>query len=293
MEYIADVKIDLAQWGTLFLALGIAGCTSTKPGGVQSSETVKPAVINDRAIIGQMTREATRMMNFNETVSMESLIEQLKKEPRAELGLPVGKGGRAEEVQKAIAVVGGVYKCKRCTRWHVAPASGFLIAEDLLVTNYHVVNQPERSALAVRLFDGRVFMVESVVVASERYDLAVVRIPNTGITPVALGQAAPVGAKVDLISHPNQNFYTLSEGRVARYFMTQRDKKTVPAMAITADFGRGSSGAPVLNEAGEVVGIAASTESLYYTEDDGDQKNLQMVFKNCVPVSQLRELIGG
>lgn len=233
------------------------------------------------------------MMDSDETVSMESLIEQLKKEPRAKLGLPEGKGGRAEDVQKAIAVVGGVYKCKRCTRWHVAPASGFLIAEDLLVTNYHVVNQPERSTLAVRLFDGRVFMVESVVVASERYDLAVVRIPNTGITPVALGQAAPVGAKVDLISHPNQNFYTLSEGRVARYFMTQRDKKTVPAMAITADFGRGSSGAPVLNEAGEVVGIAASTESLYYTEDDGDQKNLQMVFKNCVPVSQLRELIGG
>ena len=293
MVYIAAVKIDLAQWGSLFLALGVAGCTSTKPGGVQSSDAAKPAVINDRAIIGQMTREATRMMDSDETVSMESLIEQLKKEPRAKLGLPEGKGGRAEDVQKAIAVVGGVYKCKRCTRWHVAPASGFLIAEDLLVTNYHVVNQPERSALAVRLFDGRVFMVESVVVASERYDLAVVRIPNTGITPVALGQAAPVGAKVDLISHPNQNFYTLSEGRVARYFMTQRDKKTVPAMAITADFGRGSSGAPVLNEAGEVVGIAASTESLYYTEDDGDQKNLQMVFKNCVPVSQLRELIGG
>jgi len=293
MAYNADVKMNLAQWGSLFFALGVAGCTSMKPGGVQSSDVSKPAVINDRAIIGQMTREATRMMDSDDPVSMESLIEQLKKEPRAKLGLPAGKGGRAEEVQKAIAVVGGVYKCKRCTRWHVAPASGFLIAEDLLVTNYHVVNQPERSALAVRLFDGRVFMVESVVVSSERYDLAVVRIPNTGITPVALGQAAPVGAKVDLISHPNQNFYTLSEGRVARYFMTQRDKKTVPAMAITADFGRGSSGAPVLNEAGEVVGIAASTESLYYTEDDGDQKNLQMVFKNCVPVSQLRELIGG
>ena len=225
------------------------------------------------------------MMDSDEAVSMESLIEQLKKEPRAKLVLPAGKGGRAEEVQKAIAVVGGVYKCKRCT-------SGFLIAEDLVVTNYHVVDQPERSGLAVRLFDGRVFMVEAVVAASERFDLAVVRIPKTGVTPVALGQAAPVGAKVDLISHPNQKFYTLSEGRVARYFMTQRDRKTVPAMAITADFGRGSSGAPVLNEAGEVVGIAASTESLYYTENDDDQKNLQMVFKNCVPVSQLREIIG-
>ena len=286
------MKVDLAQWGGLVLALCVAGCVSTKPSAVQSGGERKPVVINDRAIIGQMTREATRMMDSDEPVSMESLIEQLKKEPKAKLVLPAGKGGRAEEVQKAIAVVGGVYKCKRCTRWHVAPASGFLIAEDLVVTSYHVVDQPERSGLAVRLFDGRVFMVEAVVAASERVDLAVVRIPKTGVTPVALGQAAPVGAKVDLISHPNQKFYTLSEGRVARYFMTQRDRKTVPAMAITADFGRGSSGAPVLNEAGEVVGIAASTESLYYTENDDDQKNLQMVFKNCVPVSQLREIIG-
>ena len=284
--------MDLAKLCCVVAAMVAVGCMSTKQTTIKENRHAKPAVINDRAIIGQMTREATRMMDSDEAVSMESLIEQLKKEPRAKLVLPAGKGGRAEEVQKAIAVVGGVYKCKSCTRWHVAPASGFLIAEDLVVTNYHVVNQPERSALAVRLFDGRVFMVESVVVASERYDLAVVRIPNTGITPVTLGQAAPVGAKVDLISHPNQKFYTLSEGRVARYFMTQRDRKTVPAMAITADFGRGSSGAPVLNEAGEVVGIAASTESLYYTENDDDQKNLQMVFKNCVPVSQLKEIIG-
>ena len=286
------MKVDLAQWGGLVLALCVAGCASTKSSGGNSKTEAKPAVINDRAIIGQMTREATRMMDSDEAVSMESLIEQLKKEPRAKLVLPAGKGGRAEEVQKAIAVVGGVYKCKRCTRWHVAPASGFLIAEDLVVTSYHVVDQPERSGLAVRLFDGRVFMVEAVVAASERFDLAVVRIPKTGVTPVALGQAAPVGAKVDLISHPNQRFYTLTEGRVARYFMMQRGKKPVSAMSITADFGRGSSGGPVFNETGEVVGIAASTESLYYTEKDGEQKNLQMVFKHCVPVSQLREIIG-
>ena len=292
MTYIAAVKMDLAQWCSLFLALGVAGCTSMKPGAVRSTGGTKPAVINDRAIIGQMTREATRMMDSDDPVSMESLIEQLKKEPRVSLNLTGRKGARTEDAQKAIAVVGGVYKCKSCTRWHVAPASGFLIAEDMVVTNYHVVNQPERSSLAVRLFDGRVFMVEAVVAASERFDLAVLRIPKTGVKPVALGQAAPVGAKVDLISHPNQRFYTLTEGRIARYFMMQRDRKQVSAMSITADFGRGSSGGPVFNETGEVVGIAASTESLYYTEKDGEQKNLQMVFKHCVPVSQLRELIG-
>ena len=156
-----------------------------------------------------------------------------------------------------------------------------------------MVDQPERSSLAVRSFDGRVFMVEDVIAASERFDLAVLRVPKTGIKPISLGQAAPVGAKVDLISHPNRKFYTLSEGRVARYFITQRNRKSVPAMTITADFGKGSSGAPVLDKLGQVVGIAASTESLYYTEKEGVQKNLQMVFNNCVPVSQLRELIGG
>lgn len=275
------------------MALSLAGCASTQPSGGNSKTTAKTAVIDDRAIIGRMTREASRMMDSGKPVSMESLIGQLKKEPSVSIRLPDGQRGQLKHKREAVVVVGGVYKCDRCTRWHVAPASGFLIADDLVVTNYHVVNQPERAALAVRLFDGRVFMVESVVAASERYDLAVLRVPETGVSPVTLGQAAPVGAKVSLFSHPNQHFYTLSEGRVARYFMTQRNRRRVPAMSITADFGRGSSGAPVLNESGQVVGIVTSTESLYYTDKDGEQKNLQMVFKNCVPVSQLRELIGG
>lgn len=271
----------------------LSGCASTSSTVAPKSNGSTPAVINDRAIIGQMTAEATKLMDSDSVVEMKTLIEKLKTEPKVDLNLPEASLAKVAEAQKAVAVVGGVYKCNKCTRWHVAPASGFLIADDLVVTNYHVVNNPERSGLAVRFFDGRVFMVEDVVAASERYDLAVLRVPKTGIKPIALGQAAPVGAKVDLISHPNHKFYTLSEGRVARYFVTQRNRKPVPAMAITADFGKGSSGAPVLNENGQVVGVAASTESLYYTEKDGVQKNLQMVFKNCVPVSQLRELIGG
>ena len=277
------------------IALGVllSGCASTSSVIKPSSVSAQSVVINDRAIIAQMTAKATKMMDSDSVIEMEELIEKLVKQPKADIKLPKTKPSNVEEARKAVAVVGGVYKCNKCTRWHVAPASGFLIAEDLVVTNYHVVNNPERSSMAVRFFDGRVFMVEDVVASSERYDLAVLRVPKTGIKPIALGPEAPVGSKVDMISHPNQNFYTLSEGRVARYFVTKRNRKSVPAMAITADFGKGSSGAPVLNENGQVVGVAASTESLYYTEKDGVQKNLQMVFKNCVPVSQLRELIGG
>ena len=288
------MKVNLINCFIL-AALGafLAGCTVTPSAISPKSNENVPAVINDRAIVGQMTARATTMMDSDSVVGMKTLINKLKTEPKIKLNLPKPNLSTPGEAQKAIAVVGGVYKCKRCPRWHVAPASGFFIAEDLLVTNYHVVDQPDRDGLVVRLFDGRFFMVEDVVAASERFDLAVLRVPKTGLKPISLGQAAPVGAKVDLISHPNQKFYTLSEGRVARYFITQRNRKAVSAMAITADFGKGSSGAPVLDDSGQVVGIAASTESLYYTEKDGVQKNLQMVFKNCVPVSQLRELIGG
>ena len=285
--------INLNLFSVVIAGLMLGGCASTPDEEASAPSQPEPAVINDRQIVGQMTAKVTEMMDSGSVVEMKTLIDKLKKEPKAKLQLSDAGVASVDEAQKAVVVVGGIYKCDRCPDWHVAPASGFLIAENLVVTNYHVVDNPERSGLAVRLFDGRMFMVDDVVASSRRYDLAVLRLPKTGIKPIALGLSAPVGAKVDLISHPNRKFYTLSEGRVARYFVIQRNRRPVSAMAITADFGKGSSGAPVLNEDGQVVGIAASTESLYYTENEGIQKNLQMVFKNCVPVSQLRELIEG
>ena len=285
--------INLNLFSVVIAGLMLGGCASTPDEEASAPIQPEPAVINDRQIVGQMTAKVTEMMDSGSVVEMKTLIDKLKKEPKAKLQLSDAGVASVDEAQKAVVVVGGIYKCDRCPDWHVAPASGFLIAENLVVTNYHVVDNPERSGLAVRLFDGRMFVVDDVVASSRRYDLAVLRLPKTGIKPIALGLSAPVGAKVDLISHPNRKFYTLSEGRVARYFVIQRNRRPVSAMAITADFGKGSSGAPVLNEDGQVVGIAASTESLYYTENEGIQKNLQMVFKNCVPVSQLRELIEG
>ncbi|MDG1892697.1 MAG: trypsin-like peptidase domain-containing protein [Verrucomicrobiota bacterium] len=271
----------------------LAGCATSPSGGSSQSVVPEPVVIDDRSIFLKMTSEASQMMDSDVMVDMDTLRAQLEKQPSIHLDLPEPTPLDPEDARKAITVVGGVYKCNRCTRWHVAPATGFLIAEDMVVTNYHVVDRPDHAGLVVRLFDGRVLGVQEVLAASESFDLALLRIPKTGIQPLTLGLPAPVGAKVDLISHPNQRFYTLSEGKVSRYFLRKHKDTPVPTMSITADFGRGSSGAPVLDPSGHVVGIAVSTESLYYNQKDGEQKNLQMVFKNCVPVAQLRRLIGG
>jgi S1-C subfamily serine protease len=62
-------------------------------------------------------------------------------------------------------------------------------------------------------------------------------------------------------------------------------------MAITADYAKGSSGGPVLNARGEVVGMVSSTNSIYYTREKGQNQNLQMVIKSCVPVGAISKLL--
>ena len=43
----------------------------------------EPAVIDDRQIVQQMTAKVTEMMDSGSVVEMKSLIEKLKKEPKA------------------------------------------------------------------------------------------------------------------------------------------------------------------------------------------------------------------
>ena len=67
-------------------------------------------------------------------------------------------------------------------------------------------------------------------------------------------------------------------------------------MSITADYAKGSSGGPVVDDAGHVVGMVSTTESIYYGSRANDPKDpkgpLQMVVKNCVPVEAIRHLAG-
>ena len=60
---------------------------------------------------------------------------------------------------------------------------------------------------------------------------------------------------------------------------------------ITADFAKGSSGCPVLDESGNAVGVVNNTESIYY-EDDGKRRqlDLQMVVRNVTPGWVVRKM---
>jgi len=134
--------------------------------------------------------------------------------------------------------------------------SGFLIRQDgYLITNEHVVEGAD--FIQVKLADGRRF-AGKLVGRDERVDLALVKIEATGLPVAALGDSnrLRVGEFVLALGHPFGLEQTVSFGIVSR--------KGAPLQVATPGFdfiqtdaavNPGNSGGPLVNMAGEVVGI--------------------------------------
>jgi S1-C subfamily serine protease len=176
-----------------------------------------------------------------------------------------------ETVTPAIVVVGSVFKCDRCKDWHLGQtASGWILSADgLVVTNHHVLDRPGGNHYGVMTSDGQVYAVTGVVAADPVGDAAVLQIDARGrrLPTLAVGPPAACGDPVTIISHPKGRFYCLTTGVVSRYHRQRQPASPAPGpravwMSVTADYAVGSSGGPVLNAAGEVVGMVSRTVSV-------------------------------
>ena len=81
----------------------------------------------------------------------------------------------------------------------------------------------------------------------------------------------------------------MTSGDISRYYLSRNTRS--PRVAITADYAKGSSGAPVIDSKGSVVGVVSSTNSIFYNKVKGQDQNLQMVIKSCIPVGAIKSLI--
>ncbi len=147
-----------------------------------------------------------------------------------------------------------------------ATGSGFVINKDgTILTNYHVVENAVK--VNVSFEHGKVVQAK-VIGKDPSNDLAVLRIPTEGLTlhPLALGDSskAQVGDPVLAIGNPFGLDRTLTTGVVSalQRQITSPNGFTIDNVLQTdAPINPGNSGGPLLNAAGEVIGINSQIET--------------------------------
>ena len=256
-----------------------------------------PVVINAAKLMAAFEKGVGGFTEDDELPTADELAEAVKEAPGAVKQAVSPVEISAEDPVEAVYMIGGVYKCVKCDRWHPGGlATAWALSSDgVMVTNYHVFEKAKGGAMGVCGRDGKTYPVMEILAADQAADMALFRVKAEGLPALAMGEPAAVGSRVQVISHPNRRFFMQTFGDVARYHLRpgRRDRGSSTWMSITADYAKGSSGGPVLNPERKVVGMVASTQSIYYESDNGQPKGaLQMVVKNCVPVSAIATMLG-
>ncbi len=131
--------------------------------------------------------------------------------------------------------------------------TGFFVARDgRLATNLHVINGTVKADVVMH--DGTKYPVSRVVAIDEAHNLAIVSIERPNDVRLVLGDSDKVSAgdPVFAIGNPLGADYTISDGLISA--VRQLDQTTV--LQISAPISQGSSGGPLLNHYGEVIGVA-------------------------------------
>src|SRR6266550_1344579 len=132
--------------------------------------------------------------------------------------------------------------------------SGFFIDADRVVTNRHVIENAYRAE--VHSFNGYVYPVKGVVAVDAEGDIAVLRVeaPAGQVRSLSLDRTSPQeGESVVVIGNPFGLEGSVTNGIVSAV----RDIPTFGRIIqITAPISPGSSGSPVVNMQGQVLGVA-------------------------------------
>jgi hypothetical protein len=120
-------------------------------------------------------------------------------------------------------------------------------------------------------------MIEGVTAIDKTNDLALLKVTMSGIKPLPLGNSSDVkiGETVYVAGNPKRLEGTFSDGIIS----SRRGPDTKERLQMTAPISPGSSGGPVLNSKGEVIGVS------YMTIASGQNLNF------AIPSRYLRELL--
>jgi hypothetical protein len=153
--------------------------------------------------------------------------------------------------------------------------SGFFIDSNIIVTNYHVIEGANMAEVLLNNSDKKYFVIGYLAV-DKINDLVLLQIEykNNGFITMADNMPQP-GIKVYAIGSPVGLTKTISDGLISGI----RNFGTKKLLQITAPISHGSSGCPIINEHGKLVGVAVSGIS--------EASNIGF----CIPVSFIKTLL--
>lgn len=160
----------------------------------------------------------------------------------------------------------------------LATGTGFALDANTLVTNRHVVEHSR--SLEVSTYDGRV--IDATAVSSTTVaDIAIVSVEDSlgGGFPIRAQEDPEEGDVITVVGYPSGGRLTTVSGVVLGPTSDPLEGSVGRVFATSAQVERGSSGSPVLNEAGEVVGV------IYAKATDTSNQSF------IVPVSTLNTLL--
>ena len=153
--------------------------------------------------------------------------------------------------------------------------SGFFVKENVIATNYHVI-KGKTTASCFTANPKQSYLIEGCLGVDIGSDLVLLKVYGARIPPLKIATSSQLqpGKKVYVIGTPQGLPATISDGIISGISGVRGD-----LIQITAPISPGSSGGPVLNTSGELIGISV----LQFTQG----QNLNF----AIPKSYLEKLL--
>jgi len=338
-EAIMRKRVTLAGWCLGLLLLSLPLIAQTPPAPIAAEANAAAALfIDDEEFTEEFTEKLQKLAAMGKCIPADVILQKIESDhPFALTTTAPGKEHLTPEAvyqraMKSVWMIGCIPapKADGADQADALPddagwfATAWTIAADgVLVTNWHVFDKSEGMAFGVVNSQGEVYPILEILACDKLADLAVFRIAAKGLTPLPVATASPIpGAWVGVLSHPGNQPFTFTQGQVTRY---TRNFGGLAAfgeqwMGITADYAGGSSGGPVIDRMGAVVGMACLTTNIDHDESaspqpvkppqtdepvkpeikpEGDSKDatmtsesrVQMIVKLVVPLPLIRQIV--
>ena len=138
----------------------------------------------------------------------------------------------------------------------ISYGSGFFVSQEHIVTNYHVIAGAAHGTAKI-VGKTKTYLIQKIIAIDVDNDLALLQITIPGVKPLRLGDndKVRIGDQVYVAGSPKGLEGTFSDGIISR--ISRAEGKEY--LQMTAPISPGSSGGPVLNSEGKVIGVAFMT----------------------------------